>query len=72
MLDFVSVLLMICGIMIPCSVFGPYRKYILKHHTGKAEETLMEDIVFSFGFTYIALVPIGLILLLFGETLLAC
>lgn len=64
MIAILSVFMMICGIVIPCYVFGPYQKHVSNHHTGKEEETLMEGVLFSFGFMCIALFPIGLITLL--------
>ena len=57
MIAILSVFMMICGIVIPCYVFGPYQKHASNHHTGKEEETLMEAVVFSFGFMCIALFP---------------
>lgn len=64
MITILSVLLMIAGIVIPCTVFGPYQKHVSTHHTGKDEETIVEALIFSFGFTCIALFPIGLITLI--------
>ena len=65
MVIILSIFLMICGIAVPYCVFGPYQKHVSNHHTGKEEETLMEAVVFSFGFMCIAFFPVGLITLLF-------
>ena len=64
MVVILSIFLMICGIVVPYLAFGPYQKHVLNHHTGEEEEeTLMEAVVFSFGFMCIAFFPVGFITL---------
>lgn len=59
-----SILLIIMGIVIPYYVFVPYQKHVSKHHTGSDRETLMEGIVFGFGFMSIGFIPVGLVTLI--------
>ena len=59
-----SVLSIIMGIVIPYYVFVPYQKHVSKNHTGSDRETLMEGIIFGFGFMCIGFIPVGIITLI--------
>lgn len=59
-----SILLIIMGIVIPYYVFVHYQKRVSKYHTGSDSETLLEGIVFGFGFMCIGFVPIGIVTLI--------
>ena len=60
----ISILSIIMGIVVPYYVFVPYQKHVSKNHTGSDRETLMEGIIFGFGFMCIGFVPIGIFLLM--------